>query len=147
MLLGPSGAGKSTLVNALLGSDRQATGAVREGDGRGRHTTVARELIALPGGALVIDTPGLREVGLWEPASFADVDALAADCRFADCAHAGEPGCAVRDAVDDDRLESWRKLQREQAWIDDRRAASREREARGRARSRATRGVTYKRTG
>ncbi|UGS34469.1 ribosome small subunit-dependent GTPase A [Capillimicrobium parvum] len=147
VLLGPSGAGKSTLVNALLGSDRQATGAVREGDGRGRHTTVARELIALPGGALVIDTPGLREVGLWEPASFADVDALAADCRFADCAHAGEPGCAVRDAVDDDRIESWRKLQREQAWIDDRRAASREREARGRARSRATRGVTYKRTG
>jgi len=146
VLLGPSGAGKSTLVNTLLGAERQATGAVRAGDGRGRHTTVARELIALPGGALVVDTPGLREVGLWDAPGFADVDALAAGCRFSDCAHAGEPGCAVRGVIDDDRLASWRKLQREQAWLDDRRAAARAREARGRAHARAQRGVTHKRT-
>jgi ribosome biogenesis GTPase len=139
VLLGASGAGKSTLVNALLGAGRQATGEVRAGDGRGRHTTVSRELIALPSGALVIDTPGLREVGLWEPAAFADVDTLAAGCRFADCGHDGEPGCAVRDAVGADRLESWRKLRREQAWLDDRRAAARDREARGRAHTRAAR--------
>ncbi|MFN8202639.1 MAG: ribosome small subunit-dependent GTPase A [Solirubrobacteraceae bacterium] len=139
VVLGPSGAGKSTLVNALLCAERQATGAIREHDGRGRHTTVARELITLPGGALIIDTPGLREVGLWEPAGFADVEATATACRFADCRHESEPGCAVRDAVDPDRLDAWRKLQREQAWVDDRRAAAREREARGRARARALR--------
>ena len=106
VLLGPSGAGKSTLANALLGTERQATGAVRVGDGRGRHTTVARELLRLPSGALLIDTPGLREVGLWdEPAgAFADVEALALRCRFPDCGHATEPGCAVRDAVDPERL-------------------------------------------
>lgn len=135
VLLGPSGAGKSTLVNALLGAERQATGAVRASDGRGRHTTVARELLLLPGGALLIDTPGLREVGLWDGAgdAFADVEALAARCRFPDCAHDGEPGCAVRDAVEPERLAAWRKLAREQAWVDDRRAAARERERRGRA--------------
>lgn len=133
VLLGPSGAGKSTLVNALLGDDVQATGDVRASDGRGRHTTVARELIALPGGALLIDTPGVREAGVWDGtgATFADVDALAAECRFADCTHAGEPGCAVAGTVPPDRLEAWRKLAREQAWVDDRRAASRAREERG----------------
>ena len=141
VLLGPSGAGKSTLANALLGTERQATGAVREGDGRGRHTTVARELLPLPSGALLIDTPGVREIGLWdEPAgAFADVEELAAACRFPDCAHESEPDCAVRDAVDPDRLEAWRKLVREQAWIDDRRAAAREREQRGRGYSRVQR--------
>jgi len=135
VLLGPSGAGKSTLVNALLGEERQATGAIREHDGRGRHTTVTRELIALPGGALLIDTPGVREVGLWDGAgeSYADIDELAASCRFADCAHETEPGCAVREAVDADRIEAWRKLIREQRWVDDRRAAAREREQRGRS--------------
>jgi ribosome biogenesis GTPase len=135
VLLGPSGAGKSTLVNALLGEERQATGAVRAGDGRGRHTTVTRELIALPGGALLIDTPGVREVGLWDGAgeSYADIDELAASCRFADCAHETEPGCAVREAVEPERIEAWRKLQREQKWVEDRRAAAREREARGRS--------------
>ena len=134
VLLGPSGAGKSTLVNALLGAERQATGAVRAADGRGRHTTVTRELIALPGGALAIDTPGVREAGLWDGdgGAFADVDALAAHCRFADCRHEDEPGCAVRDAIDPRRLAAHRKLQREQAWVDDRRAAGRERERRGR---------------
>jgi len=132
VLLGPSGAGKSTLVNALLGEARQATGAVRASDGRGRHTTVTRELIALPNGALLIDTPGLREAGLWDGAEFEDVDAHAAGCRFADCAHESEPGCAVRAAVDPARLAAWRKLRREQEWVDDRRAASRAREASGR---------------
>jgi ribosome biogenesis GTPase / thiamine phosphate phosphatase len=141
VLLGPSGAGKSTLVNALLGEERQATGAVRAGDGRGRHTTVTRELIALDGGALLIDTPGVREVGLWDGAgeSYADIDELAASCRFSDCAHETEPGCAVREAVDAERIEAWRKLTREQQWVDDRRAAAREREQRGRSHSRLQR--------
>jgi ribosome biogenesis GTPase / thiamine phosphate phosphatase len=141
VLLGPSGAGKSTLANALLGAPRQAVGAVRTHDGRGRHTTVTRELLPLPDGALLIDTPGLREVGMWDPAgdAFAEIDALAAGCRFPDCAHDSEPGCAVRDAVDPQRLAAWRKLAREQAWVDDRRAAARERERRGRSYGRVQR--------
>jgi ribosome biogenesis GTPase len=141
VLLGPSGAGKSTLANALLGDDRQATGDVRASDGRGRHTTVARELLTLPGGALLIDTPGIREVGVWDGTggAFADIDALAAGCRFADCRHETEPGCAVRGAVDEERLEAARKLEREQAWVDDRRAATRAREALGRQRGREER--------
>jgi ribosome biogenesis GTPase len=121
VLLGPSGAGKSTLVNALLGEERQATGAIRA-DGRGRHTTVTRELLALAGGAFLIDTPGIREAGVWDGASFDDVDALAAGCRFGDCAHEAEPGCAVRPAVDPERLAAWRKLRDEQAWVSRRRA-------------------------
>jgi ribosome biogenesis GTPase / thiamine phosphate phosphatase len=135
VLLGASGAGKSTLVNALLGESRQATQPVRSGDGRGRHTTVTRELIGLPGGALIVDTPGLREVGLWggSDAAFADIDRLAAGCRFADCRHEREPGCAVREAVGEERLAAWRKLEREQAWLEDRKAAARERKRRGRA--------------
>ena len=132
VLLGASGAGKSTLVNALLGERRQATGEVRASDGRGRHTTVTRELLTLPHGAFLIDTPGLREAGVWDGAEFGDVEALSASCRFADCAHGGEPGCAVRDALDPERLAAWHKLQREQAWVEDRRAASRAREAHGR---------------
>ena len=134
VLLGASGVGKSTLVNALLGEQRQLAQPVRQ-DGRGRHTTVTRELLALPSGALLIDTPGLREVGLWEGAgdTFADVDALAVRCRFADCAHETEPGCAVRAALDPERIAAWRKLAREQVWIDDRKRAARERERRGRS--------------
>lgn len=141
VLLGPSGAGKSTLVNALLGEERQATAAVRAGDRRGRHTTVTRELIALPGGALLIDTPGVREVGLWDGAgeAYTDIEELAGACRFSDCTHESEPGCAVREAVDPQRIEAWRKLMREQKWVDDRRAASREREQRGRSYSRIQR--------
>jgi ribosome biogenesis GTPase len=126
VLLGPSGAGKSTLVNTLLGEQRQATADVRA-DGRGRHTTVTRELLTLPNGAFLIDTPGIREAGLWDAASFDDVDALAAECRFADCAHETEPDCAVRAGLDPERLEAWRKLQREQAWVDERRTAMRTR--------------------
>ncbi len=134
VLLGVSGAGKSTLANALLGRERQATQAVRAGDGRGRHTTVARELFGLPSGALLIDGPGIRRVNLWDGTgtAFADVDELAARCRFADCGHGTEPGCAVREALAPERLAAWRKLQREQAWVDDRRAAERERDRRGR---------------
>jgi ribosome biogenesis GTPase len=97
-LLGPSGSGKSTLVNRLLGREAQATGAVRS-DGRGRHTTTARELFLVPSGGLLLDTPGLRVLQLWQDdgigSTFADIDELAARCRFSDCRHDSEPGCAV----------------------------------------------------
>jgi len=112
-LLGASGVGKSTLANWLLGGDALATGAVRR-DGKGRHTTTHRELLRLPDGGLLIDTPGLRSVGLFDrddaadDQTFADVDALAAACRFADCAHGGEPGCAVREALDSGVLQAGR---------------------------------------
>ena len=125
VLLGSSGVGKSTLVNRLAGRDLLATGEVRD-DGKGRHTTTARQLVVLAGGGLVIDTPGLRELGLWTggegaAAAFDDVQGLAAGCRFGDCRHRTEPGCAVRAAVqrgqlDPDRLAAWEKLQRELAW-------------------------------
>jgi ribosome biogenesis GTPase / thiamine phosphate phosphatase len=122
VLLGSSGVGKSTLANRLLGEKLLATGDVRR-DGRGRHTTTHRELVRLPGGALLLDTPGMRELQLWADESaleetFADVADLARQCRFSDCAHGSEPGCAVRAALADGTLpevrwESYRKLQRE----------------------------------
>jgi ribosome biogenesis GTPase len=123
-LLGLSGAGKSTLINRLIGEERLATQDVRQ-DGRGRHTTTHRELIALPGGGVVIDSPGMRSVGLWDgdggaglEQTFADVQELAAGCRFSDCSHDGEPGCAVTAAIAEgtlpaERLESYSKLLRE----------------------------------
>jgi ribosome biogenesis GTPase / thiamine phosphate phosphatase len=118
VMLGSSGAGKSTLTNTLLGAHVQDTGAVRENDGRGKHTTTSRSLHRLPGGACVIDTPGLRtlrpegdESSLAQ--SFADIDALATKCRFRDCRHGLEPGCAVREGVDADRLRNYQKLLRE----------------------------------
>ncbi len=121
-LLGSSGVGKSTLLNRLLGWERQQVQDIR-GDGKGRHTTTYRELVPLPGGGLVLDTPGMRELGLWAAGdgvdeTFADVAEAAAACRFADCAHETEPGCAVQKAIADglltpERLESYRKLQRE----------------------------------
>ena len=96
---------------------------------------MTRELLTLPNGALLIDTPGIREAGLWDGTggAFADIEALAARCRFTDCGHTNEPGCAVRDEGDPERVEAWRKLEREQAWIEDRRQAAREREQLGRA--------------
>ena len=124
VLLGPSGAGKSTLTNALLGSDQLATGAVRDIDQRGRHTTTSRQLVVLPNGGVLIDTPGLRSLGLASDAgidqAFPDIEALAAGCRFADCSHEVEPDCAViagagTGGLDPARLASYRKLQREVA--------------------------------
>ena len=122
-LLGSSGVGKSTLVNSLLGEERMATAEVRADDERGRHTTSHRELVPLPGGALLLDTPGMRELQLWADeealeTAFADVSELAAQCRFSDCTHDHEPGCAVAAALEDGRLdphrwESYRKLQAE----------------------------------
>jgi ribosome biogenesis GTPase len=120
--MGPSGAGKSTLVNALLGAEVQATGQVREHDRRGRHVTTSRRLFPLPGGGAVVDGPGIRELKLWDAGglhgAFEDVSELAARCRFADCRHGGEPGCAVEEALrrgelDEARLESFRKLRSE----------------------------------
>jgi ribosome biogenesis GTPase / thiamine phosphate phosphatase len=124
-LLGSSGAGKSTLLNRLLLSDVQKTGEVRPSDLRGKHTTSHRQLFFVPGGGMVIDSPGLREIQLWDAGeglgtAFEDVEALAAECRFRDCAHGDEPGCAVVAAVGAgrlpaDRLASWRKLSGELA--------------------------------
>lgn len=124
-LIGSSGVGKSTIVNALLGWERQSTGAVREDDQRGRHTTTMRELVVTPSGALLIDSPGMRSVGMWDieeslADSFSDVEAFASQCRFSDCAHGSEPGCAVQAAIaagtlSASRLESRQKLQRESA--------------------------------
>lgn len=118
VLLGSSGAGKSTLTNTLAGESVQSVGAVREGDGRGRHTTTARTLRRLPGGACVIDTPGLRALALALDetsldAAFGDIAALALECRFRDCTHHAEPGCAVREHIDPDRLKNYQKLARE----------------------------------
>ena len=123
VLVGESGAGKSSLANALLGAEVMATGDVRAGDAKGRHTTTTREAHPLPGGGVLVDTPGLRAVGLWADreavaATFADIDDLAAGCRFGDCSHDREPGCAVTAAVAAgelaaERVEGWRALERE----------------------------------
>jgi ribosome biogenesis GTPase / thiamine phosphate phosphatase len=137
--VGSSGVGKSTLINHLLGDERLATRDIRL-DGRGRHTTTHRELVVLPGGGCIIDTPGMRELQLWDAAdglerAFEDFEELAAHCRFNDCRHETEPGCAVQAAIaegklEPGRLESYRKLQRELAFVqakDDKRARSEER--------------------
>ena len=122
-MVGPSGVGKSSLLNALSGETIADTGEIRENDGRGRHTTTARELHLLPGGGLLVDTPGMRELALYDDgdgvdSAYADVTVLAADCRFRDCQHRTEPGCAVAAAIDDGSLDparysAWRKLQAE----------------------------------
>ena len=122
-LLGSSGVGKSTIINRLLGADVQRVREVRESDQTGKHTTTHRELFLVPSGGLVLDTPGMRELQLWDAdegigAAFADIEELAEGCRFGNCSHGGEPGCAVEEAIqagalDPARLESWRTLQRE----------------------------------
>ncbi len=125
--LGSSGVGKSTLINRLVGTERQATRTISDAVGKGRHTTTHRELILSPSGVLVIDTPGMRELQLWDvdeatlDTAFADIATIAARCKFRDCTHRAEPGCAIQTALDDGSLEfgrwqSFQKLQREQAY-------------------------------
>ena len=155
-LVGSSGVGKSTLVNWLLDKEAQATAEIREHDARGRHTTTHRELIPLPGGGALIDTPGMREFSPWADeadleASFEDIEALARQCRFVDCQHQGQPGCAVQNAIatgalDPARLEHYGKLQRELAHQRDRGSvAARQANKRfGRERSKALREIKKK---
>jgi ribosome biogenesis GTPase len=143
-LIGRSGAGKSTLANALLGDARLTIGEIRS-DGKGRHTTTHRELVMLPGGGVLVDTPGLRGAGIWLDGdglaqAFPEIDELTEQCRFSDCGHNTEPGCAILAALADGTLpqrrwDSWRKLQREAEWI----------AARSDARLRAERGRQWKR--
>jgi ribosome biogenesis GTPase len=139
VLMGQSGAGKSTLVNSLVGHETQRTDAVRVADKRGRHTTTTRDLIPVASGGVLLDTPGIRSLGLWDAEdavadTFPDIEELAAGCRFRDCRHAGEPGCAVADAVADGtldarRLESYAKLEREIAALEVQKDARARREA------------------
>ena len=135
VLIGRSGVGKSSLVNMLLGDEVQATAAVRETDGKGRHTTVSREMISIPGGGRIIDMPGVRGLGLWDAdegidAAFNDITALAESCRFRDCKHKDEPGCAVRAAVESgslaqSRFESYMALKQETETVKERREEAR----------------------
>jgi ribosome biogenesis GTPase len=128
--LGSSGVGKSTLINRLLGRERQKTNEVRAGDDRGRHTTRHRELIVLPEGGLLIDTPGMREIQLWDvdeglADTFSDIETIARDCRFSNCRHGREPGCAVNAAIEEGildrgRLENYRKMQSEVEYLESR---------------------------
>jgi ribosome biogenesis GTPase len=129
--MGTSGVGKSTLINALVGEELLATTQTRN-DAVGRHTTTHRELVRVPSGGLLVDTPGLRELLAWDDSTgmetvYRDIEALAATCRFADCAHGAEPGCAIRDAMasgdlDPARMRQYDKMQREMAYVDRRKA-------------------------
>lgn len=144
VLLGPSGVGKSTLTNRLLGEERLAISHVREGDAKGRHTTTHRELVVLPSGGCLIDTPGIRELGLWLGAkavdsAFPEIEARADCCRFGDCRHEAEPGCAVIEAVkageiDRKRLDSYHRLLREAEHLEERLDPARRHEIRARER-------------
>ena len=155
-VIGPSGAGKSTLVNELVGTDVQSTAAVRRVDGRGRHTTTTRDLVPVPTGGVVLDTPGLRSLPLWNATSgvastFADIEELATGCRFRDCSHEHEPGCAVQagaasGALAPRRLESYHKLHRELAALE-LRQDERARRAAGRRFGRMTRDIGKQKPG
>lgn len=135
VLIGRSGVGKSSLVNMLVGADVLEVGAVREGDGKGRHTTVSREIVEVPRAGRIVDMPGVRGLGLWDAdagieAAFSDIEELAQECRFRDCTHAGEPGCAVCEAVAQgtlarSRYESYQALKQEIASVKDRREQAR----------------------
>ncbi len=135
VFIGKSGVGKSSLVNMLVGNEVQETAAVREGDGKGRHTTVSREMIDIPGGGCVVDMPGVRGLGLWDAeagigAAFSDVEELAEECRFRDCRHENEPGCAVRAAVESGELSerrflSYQALRQETVQVKERREEAR----------------------
>lgn len=134
-LLGESGSGKSTLINALLGEDRLDTGEVRTGDAKGRHTTVSRELVRIPGGGLLVDTPGIRSVGIWEAEEaldrvFGDLEELSSECRYSDCVHDTEPDCAVTSAVADGVMDE-RRVVRYRALRDELAAQRRRTEERG----------------
>jgi len=141
--LGMSGVGKSSLLNALMGQEVMAVNEIREDDGRGRHTTTHRQLFVLPSGAMVIDTPGMRSLGMWNAEdgvseTFADVKALLGGCRFADCRHEAEPGCAIRAAIksgvlDPARWDNYKNLQREALYAVDRTALLREKWARNKS--------------
>jgi len=122
-LLGSSGVGKSSLINAILGREIQVTNETREGDDKGRHTTTSRQLIVVSGGGVLLDTPGMRELQLWAASegiaqAFADVQGLAQGCKFRNCSHKDEPGCAVREAMDKERLANYHKLQREEEFLE-----------------------------
>lgn len=132
VFLGSSGVGKSSLLNALSGYERMETGAIREDDSKGRHTTTHRQLFLLPNGAMVIDTPGMRELGMWDVSkgigqSFADVEQFLGKCRFSDCKHQSEPGCAIRAAIasgelSEQRWAHYQKLNAEAKYSDDKAA-------------------------
>ncbi|MCL2080301.1 MAG: ribosome small subunit-dependent GTPase A [Oscillospiraceae bacterium] len=136
VFLGMSGVGKSSLLNTLMGQNVMAVKAIREDDSRGRHTTTHRQLFMLPSGAMVIDTPGMRTLGMWDATegvgeTFADVEELMGGCRFSDCRHQSEPGCAVLEAIasgriTEKRLENYQKLRREALYAEDKAAALRE---------------------
>jgi ribosome biogenesis GTPase len=130
VLVGSSGVGKSTIINRLRHEDVQATRAIRASDGRGRHTTTYRRLFVMPAGGVLIDTPGIRELQLWESAgldgAFEEISVLATQCRFRDCQHQTEPGCAVQSAIasgdlEEERLTNYLQLKRELAFLDRRR--------------------------